>query len=238
MSYPEVLPHDPPRLIAEDLYVVHGCVRMTAMVRFSRNMIIVRDAGQLTLINPVRMDEPGLAALEALGTVAHVLRLGPYHGMDDPFYVDRYNTTFWSFEGGTTYTSPTITHPLTEGGALPFSRAHLFAFAHMKEPEGAILLERSPNVLLTCDSVQTYTTPPHKPHTNWFTSILMPLIGFPNKTIIGPAWMKLLVTDKAGMEAEFKRLLGWEFDQLIGAHGTFLKSGAHAELEQAFTKMF
>jgi len=42
-------------------------------------------AKQLTLINPVRRDEEGLRALEALGEIKHVLRLGPLHGMDDAF---------------------------------------------------------------------------------------------------------------------------------------------------------
>ena len=195
MNYPEVLPHDPPKQIADDLFVVHGCVRPSAVARFTRNMTIVRDQGQLTLVNPVRMDDAGLLSLQALGEVSHVLRLGPMHGMDDPFYVARYDADFWSFGGGTTYTTPVIKHTLAEGGALPFRDARLFAFSYMTEPEGAILLERSPGVLLTCDAIQSYAVPPHTPHTNWLTRLVMPLRGFPRETLIGPLWMKLLVED-------------------------------------------
>jgi hypothetical protein len=238
MSYPDALPHDAPKQIAEDLFVVHGCVRPNAVVRFTRNMAIVRDQGALTLINPVRMDDAGLHSLEALGEVAHVLRLGPLHGMDDAFYVDRYNAQFWSFEGGVTYSTPAINRVLTEGGALPFSGAKLFAFGHMTEPEGVILLERSPGILLTCDAIQSYATSPHTPHTNWLSRLLMPLIGFPRRTVIGPFWLKLLVEDKDGIKAEFERLLRLDFDQLLGAHGTFLAKGAHSEVERAFVKMF
>jgi hypothetical protein len=238
MSYPDVLPHDPPKEISADLFVVHGCVRPNAVARFSRNMTVVRDQEQLTLINPVRMDDAGLRSLEALGEVTHVLRLGPMHGMDDAFYVDRYEADFWSFEGGTTYTTPTIKHALAEGSALPFPDARLFAFSHMTEPEGAILLERSPGVLLTCDAIQSYATPPHKPHTNWLTRLILPLRGFPDETLIGPLWMKLLVEDQDGMKAEFERLLKLDFDQLLSAHGTFVTQDAHAAVERAFTKMF
>ena len=238
MSYPDVLPHDPPKQIAEDLFVVHGCVRLSAVARFTRNMAIVRDQGQLTLINPVRMDDTGLLNLEALGEVSHVLRLGPMHGMDDPFYVDRYDADFWSFEGGTTYTTPTIAHTLVEGGALPFPDAGLFAFSHMTEPEGAILLERAPGVLLTCDAIQSYATPPHRPHTNLLTQLIMPLRGFPRETLIGPMWMKFLVEDQKGMRSEFERLLKLDFDQLLSAHGTFITKNAHAEVERAFGKTF
>ena len=238
MSYPAVLPHDPPRQLAEDLFVTYGCVKPNAITRFTRNMAIVRDSGELTLINPVRMEERGLTELEALGEVRHVLRLGPMHGMDDHFYVDRYSADFWSFEGGVTYTTPAIDHVLTDGGALPFGNAQLFGFSHMSETEGAILLNRSPNILLTCDAIQSYATPPHTPHTNWLTRLLMPLIGFPRRTLIGPIWVKLLVEDKAGIQDEFKRLLSLDFDQLLSAHGTFLPGNAHAEVEEAVREMF
>jgi hypothetical protein len=238
MNYPAVLPHDPPKQLAEDLFVVHGCVKPNAVVRFTRNMTVVRDQGQLTLINPVRMDEAGLEALEELGEVAHVLRLGPMHGMDDPFYVDRYNADFWAFEGGATYTTPTIKHTLSEDAALPFSKAKLFAFDHVKETEGVILLERSPGILLTCDAIQSYATFPHMPHTNWLSRRMLPLLGFNKTTLIGPMWMKFAVTDREGVKAEFERFLKLDFDQLISAHGTFVPENAHAQFEQAFANMF
>lgn len=238
MNYPAALPHDPPKQVAEGLFVVYGSVQLLPIARITRNMAVVRHQGQLTLINPVRMSESGLKDLEALGEVSHVLRLGPLHGMDDPFYVDRYNAAFWSFEGGTNYTEPTITHPLKEDGELPFPNARLFAFKHLKQPEGAILLQRPQGVLLTCDAVQSYSTPPHMPYTAWLTRLLLLLAGFPNKTIIGPIWVKMLALDRAGLKSEFERLLSLEFDQLLGAHGTFLEEGAHAQLEQAFKKTF
>jgi hypothetical protein len=238
MSYPDVLPHDPPKQLAEDLFVTHGCVKPSAIARFTRNMAIVRHNGELTLINPVRMGEGGLNDLEALGEIRHVLRLGPMHGMDDAFYIKRYGADFWAFEGGKTYTTPGIDHALSDGGELPFADARLFAFNHMSETEGAILLERSPGILLTCDAIQSYATPPHTPHTNWLTRMLMPFIGFPRRTLVGPIWVKLLVEDEKGIKAEFERLLSLDFDQLLSAHGTFLSKNAHAEVEKAVKKMF
>ena len=66
----------------------------------------------------------------------------------------------------------------------------------------------------------------------------MPFIGFPNETLIGPVWVKLLVTDRQGIRDEFERLLDLDFDQLIAAHGTFLSKGAHAQVRRAVDKMF
>jgi len=240
MGYPNALPHDLPKPIASDVFVVYGCIKPSAVVRFTRNMTIVRDNGQLTLINPVRMNEAGLKALEQLGDVAHVLRLGPAHGMDDPFYVDRYNADFWSFEGGTTYTLPKITKVLTEGGPLPFSNAKLFAFKHTHEPEGAILLartsDRSQGLLLTCDAVQSYRD--GYPQTNWLARRILPKIGFIPETLIAKMWLKHAVKNQEGIQTEFKRLLTLDFDQLISAHGTFVEKGAHEEVKRAFDNKF
>ena len=175
-------------------------------------MAIVRHEGQLTLINSVRMD--------------------------DQFYVARYNTTFHAFADGTTYTEPTLTHHLVDGGKLPFPNARLFAFDHVHETEGAILLEHGPGILLTADAVQSYSTPPHMPYTNWLVQKLLALRGFTRDTIIGPVWLELAVTDKSGIKNEFERLLAWDFDQLLSAHGVFVEQNAHAELATAFAKTF
>ena len=238
MPYPDPQPHDAPKQIGEDLFVVHGSVKLMPIMRITRNMTIVRNGTELTLIHPVRLNDEGLLQLDALGEVKHVLRIAPYHGMDDRFYVDHYKAKMWSFEGGTTYTEPTITNPLTAGGELPFPNAELFAIDHLKEPEGVILLERDTNVLLTGDAIQSYSTPPHMPHTAWLTRKIMPFAGFPNKTIIGPVWVKQLATDPVALKSEFERLLTLEFDQLLSAHGTFVERGAHAEVEAAFDAMY
>jgi len=50
----------------------------------------------LTLINSIRLDDAGLAQLDALGLVAHVVKIGSIHGRDDAFYKAHYGATFWA----------------------------------------------------------------------------------------------------------------------------------------------
>jgi hypothetical protein len=233
-----VTPHSLPEQIAEDLFVVYGSIQLRPLLRITRNMAVVRHADELTLINAVRMNEGGLQALDALGEVKRVMRLGPFHGRDDGFYVERYGAQMWGLAEGTTYTQPPIDQTMHEGEALPFPHARLFVFDHMVEPEGVILLEQGPGILLTVDSIQSYSTPPHMPHTSKLARLLLPLRGFPDRTIIGPVWMQTVVTDRAGMRQEFQRLLQLEFDQLLSGHGVFLQSGAKAEVQAAFDTMF
>ncbi len=89
MPYPPAYPHDPIEEIATDLFMVRGSIRMNALMRITRNMAIIRHQGELSLVNPIRLDEEGERQLVALGDIKRILRLGPMHGLDDPYYANR-----------------------------------------------------------------------------------------------------------------------------------------------------
>jgi len=91
-KFPPAQPHGALREVFPDVFFVTGTAGLPGPlpVRFSRNMTVVRAGERLTLINSVRLSEEGLRALDALGKVTDVLRLAGFHGMDDPFYKDRY----------------------------------------------------------------------------------------------------------------------------------------------------
>ncbi len=94
-------------------------------------MVILRHGGELTVINSVRLDAEGESALDALGKVTHVMKIG-FHGMDDAYYVDRYEAKMWTVGDGS----------LSEDSQLPFPDARVFMF---KRPGGIA----SSNVALT-----------------------------------------------------------------------------------------
>jgi len=53
-------------------------------------MVVIKNANVLTLINTVRLNENGLAALDNLGQVTNVMRIGAFHSRHDAFYLERY----------------------------------------------------------------------------------------------------------------------------------------------------
>jgi hypothetical protein len=235
MAYPPVYPHDPIEPIADDVFMVRGSIRLNALMRITRNMAIVRHGGELTLIDPIRLDAAGETQLRDLGEVKRILRVGPMHGVDDPYYVDTFKAEFWSQAGGTTYTQPPIDRELTQSTELPFPDAELFCFRGTKQPEAALLLKKGSGLLLTCDAIQHYGD---YRYNNLPARIVMPFIGFPKTTIIGPFWLKLMTPEGASLKAEFERLLQWDFDALLTAHGSFLRTGAHAAVTAALKKTF
>lgn len=107
-AYPPAYPHDPIKEIAPDVFMVRGSIKLNALMRITRNMAIVRHNGELTLVNPIRLSSDEEEKLSALGTIKRVMRIGPFHGVDDPYYVNTFKAEFWCQPGGTTYPQPAI----------------------------------------------------------------------------------------------------------------------------------
>jgi len=198
-------------------------------------MGIIRVDGDVTLINPIWLNEDGEKQLKSLGNVRRVIRLGAFHGVDDPYYVEKFQTEFWSQSGGTTYTQPNIDHELSETAQLPIGGSTLFCFRKTVQPESALLLERDDGILFTCDAIQHYGD---YRLNNLPAKILLPLIGFPKKMLIGPIWLKVMTPEGESLKNEFERLLELKFDSLLSAHGSFLASGAHDTAERAFDTVY
>lgn len=149
--------------------------------------------------------------------------------------METFGTEFWCQPGAEAYPEPTIDVELNEQTQLPFPNASLFCFQGLLQPEAALLLDVGDGLLLTCDAIQNYGD---YLHNTLLAKIMMPFVGFPKTTIIGPFWLKLLTPEGASLEGEFARLLELEFDTLLSAHGSLLRTGAHAAVEAACKKTF
>jgi hypothetical protein len=235
MPHPPAYPHDPIEQIAADLFMVRGSIRMNALMRITRNMAIVRHQGELSLVNPIRLDEEGERQLLALGDIKRILRLGPMHGLDDPYYVERFGAELWAQGESETYPEPKIEKELAVDRALPFPDAELFAFQGTKQPESALLIRRDPGILLTCDAIQHYGD---YRHNTLLARLVMPLIGFPKTTLVGPIWLKIMTPEGGSLKSEFERLLTLDFDRLLSAHGSLLTSRAKHSVAMAVGKAF
>lgn len=234
-KYAPIYPHDPAEAIGQDVFMVRGSIRMNPLIRITRNMAIIRHQNELTLVNPIRLNAQGEEQLRSLGEVRRIMRLGPFHGIDDPYYMDTFETEFWCQSGGTTYPEPAIDRELNADCELPFPDAELFCFEGTAQPEAALLLRRGDGLLLTCDAIQHYGD---YRHNNLFARLVMPFVGFPKTTLVGPIWLRGMTPPGRSLKGEFERLLGLQFEALLSAHGSFLRAGAHRAVEAAVKKAF
>lgn len=228
-SFLPALPHSPITEVFRDVYFVTGGFSVAPGLSITRNMTIVRQGAELVLINSVRLSEEGETALERLGKVAHVLRIGAFHGADDPYYAQRYHPTIWCPPG----TETPMDLPTSElrPGHGPLSGAQVFAFEKSRLPEVAILLERDGGILVTCDCYQNWTT---FEGCSLLGRWMMRAMGF-GPTLIGGPWAKRMGPD---VRMDFDRLLALEWRHLVPGHGTVLRDRAKEALPDAIRRRY
>jgi hypothetical protein len=184
-------------------------------------MVVIREGERLVLVNTLRLDDAGLAALDALGKVTDVLRIAGNHGMDDPFYADRYKAKVWAVKGqryfdGFSADAPDVyfeaDQAMEPGGPLPIEGATLHLI-HARPPEGLLRLPQDGGVLIAGDCLQNWA----KADTffSFPARVAMPLMGFVKPCNVGPAWLKGSKPPKEDLRA----ILSLPFAHVLPAHG-------------------
>lgn len=230
----EALPHGEISEPLKDIFFVTGTRKWHAMEmdwQFSRNMTVVRENGQLTLFNAVRLTEEGLKDLEALGKIAHVVQVGGLHGVDDAFYRDRYGATYWA-QPGAGQAGVQVDRELVPGGDMPVSGADLFRFETTNVPETVIRLDRDGGVLIACDALQNYVAPDE--FFSEASTKVMTDMGFFTPANVGPVWMQAAEPGPA----DFERLAQMSFSHVFCGHGAPLLNDAEAAYRETFKRLF
>ena len=161
-QFEPALPHGRLEEVFPDVFFVTGMIKtvlLDAPWQFSRNMTVVRHGDTLTLINSIRLDDAGLAALDALGRVANVVKIGSWHGRDDPFYKARYRAKFWAPSGVVHHKGLVADHELCPEGEMPFAGCTLFAFRTSKQPECILRIDRAGGILRLATPCRTGWSP-------------------------------------------------------------------------------
>jgi hypothetical protein len=207
-------------------------------LRFSRNMTVVRRGDRLVLVNSVRLDEAGLAALDKLGTVTDVVRIAGNHGLDDPFYAERYGAKVWVVKGqrytaGFDASSPrtyfTPDHEMDASTALPIDGAALFVL-DSQPPEALLVLPEHGGVLIAGDCLQHWHATDE--YFSWLGKLVMKRMGFIKPYNVGPAWLRQCKPSKDQLRA----ILALSFANVLPAHGAPVIGGAREHYRPAIER--
>jgi hypothetical protein len=234
-DFAPALPHGEISEVFPDVFFVTGTMKtvlMGAHWHFSRNMTIVRDGTDLTLLNTVRLDDAGLAQLDALGQVKHVVKIGALHGMDDAFYQDRYGATLWAPAGMPHDHELKADKLLAPGGEMPFKGASVFVFEATKLPECIVRIDREGGILVACDALQNWVGPDA-----FFSDEsrkMMTEMGFFQSANIGPVWMQV----NEPQAQDFVRLRELAFRHALCGHGAPLRDHAQQAFQARFSQVF
>jgi hypothetical protein len=234
-GFPEQLRHGDIQEIFPDVFFVKGQSKFENqgnMVQFTRAMTIIRDGGDLILINTVRLGEDGLRALDALGEVKDIVRIGANHGRDDAFYSDHYDAPVWALAGTQLNRLVKSEATLVAGTESPIKDATVVAFNSIPASEAVLLIARSGGILISCDSLQNMTGPDEYFDTP--STEMMNKGGFFRAGNIGPVWRAILKPEVS----DFEQILALEFKHLLPSHGDPLLNDAHAVISQTVADIY
>lgn len=232
-EFPAALTHTALDEILPDVFFVRGSFDMAPLVRITRNMVVLRHQGELTVVNSVRLTQAGEETLDALGEVKHLVRLGHSHGADDPWYVQRYAPTTWA--------PPGIDGPVPydrvlgqEAPPVPGLRALVLEAA--RKPEAVLYLEREGGVLLSCDSLQNWTD---TRGCSLMAKAVTVLMGFKHPVSPGPPWLQITQhRDGPSLEADYRRVAELGARHLLPGHGAPVHEGLAEALDRTIERLW
>lgn len=214
--YPPAFTHGSIQEVFPDIFFVTGASiyeHEGNVIQKSNNMVVVRNGKELTLINTLRLNEEGLNALDKLGKVTHVIRLGAFHDRNDVFYLDRYKAKLWALKGMIHKNNRQADFFIGETEKIPFPDATFFRFETISQPEAIMHIARQGGILITCDSIKNWTK---------VDEYFSEKTGkeFLEQGLIAPASIdKVWLGAMSPKNSDFAKLKELNFRHLLSAHG-------------------
>jgi hypothetical protein len=194
------------------------------VIQKSNNMVIVRNGNELTLINTLRLNQNGLEALDELGKVSNVVRLGAFHDRNDGFYLDRYKAKLWAVRGMVHKNKRQTDFIIGETNIAPFPDASFFRFETTSQPEAIVHIAREGGILITCDSIKNWTKIDEYFSENTAKEFLEQ--GLIKPVSIDKVWLGAMKPKNS----DFTRLKKLSFSHLLSAHGQSIIDTASEQL--------
>lgn len=227
----------------ENTYVFYCTARVTT-ARINRNMVIIENKGDLTVIDPLKLTAEGTQKIAKLGRVKHIVRLGssPHAYLEDGYYLELYPYSLrWApgtFTENSKSRSLPIDRQLKDKGTAPVPGCRVFVFQHTSQPEAVLLLERQSNgnLLITGGCLQSQK---QNEFVNTPTVAKMKLNGLlESDVVVSPPWLKVIgppptagiqiqKNHMKNMRKDFQRLLGLRFNRLLSTSGNLVKYSAY-----------
>lgn len=222
------------RPIATDLWTLDADLRLPGGFTLPVRTTVVRlPDGGLWIHSPVRLSDADAQAIEALGPVRHLVAPSLLHHLFLGEAAARWpDATTWGAPGlARKRPDLRIDHTLTDG-APPWGDA--LDAVHVAGAPGiaeTVFLHRPTRSLICTDLVFHVRTT-----ASWLTPWVLRLTGTWGRLAQSRAWW-FAIRDRAAAAAAADRLLAWDFDRVIMAHGEVIDTDAKTRLTRALAWM-
>ena len=209
-------------------------VRMFGVVPFTTRMtIVLLESGGLWIHSPVRPTPDRQRAVDQLGPVEHLVAPNKIHSLGiEPWKALYPAAKVWASPGfDKRHPDIAVDALLTDDVQAPWSGEidHCVIEGHAVLDEVEFLHKPSKTLIIT-DLIQKHEAA----RESWIWRGVKRMAGILGRDGGVPLDIKLSVRDKTALRRSIDRILGWDFDSLIIAHGHCLQGGAKEEVSRAF----
>ena len=219
----------------DNIWTIDGDdVRMFKLLPFTTRMTVVRlQSGAVWILSPVQPSPERQSAVDRLGPIEHLVAPNKIHSLGiKPWKALYPSARVWASPAfGERHPDIAVDAALSNEVETPWSDEidHCAIDGHAVLDEVAFLHRPSGTLILT-DLIQKHE------------AAGAPLVWRGVKRMVGvlgreggvPRDIRLSIRDRAAMRRSIDTILGWDFDNLIIAHGHCVKGGAREDVGRAF----
>ncbi|MEM1426487.1 MAG: DUF4336 domain-containing protein [Cyanobacteria bacterium P01_H01_bin.130] len=228
--------------VAPDLWVARQPLRFLTLDVGTRMTVVRLPNGDLVIISPIAMDTGDRAAIEALGTVRHIIAPNLFHhlffGNAQSLWPD---ATAWGVPGLPEKRPDLRFDNLLEnrnslkddlqGGlqSLPFRGVAVILPSGIKALNETVFFHRPSNTLILTDIAFNFDRRTSSRYMRWVATLLG------SYDTLKPSRLEKWATrDKAAVEASARQVLAWDFDRVIVAHGSIVETGGKPQFKAGY----
>jgi len=219
------------RKLAENLWVEERPQRFYGLEVGARMTVMRLADGSLLLHSPVSLEPQLRRELDSLGAVRYAVAPNRFHHLYAGEVAKAYPEARLWLAPGVERKRPDLEFVGVLGDEAPEEwreEVDQVFFRGRPFENEVTFLHRPSRTLVLCDLAFNFG-----PHAPLATRLLMKLVGGYGR--FGPTRMdKILIRDRSAARQSFERILAWDFDRVVIAHGEVLEAGGPAALRAAY----
>ncbi|MBI3782262.1 MAG: DUF4336 domain-containing protein [Deltaproteobacteria bacterium] len=222
----------PLRQLAEGLWAADRPQSFYGLPVGTRMTVIRLAGGRLLLHSPVELDSDLQSQLDAVGRVCFAVAPNRVHHLYAGKVAQVYpGTRLWVAPGLPRKRPDLVFEAVLNDDAPPEWQGEVEQVFFRGRPyeNEVTFFHRASRTLILCDLAFNFG-----PRTAAPTRLLMKLLR--SYGHLGPSKLDpLLIRDRRAARASLERILAWDFDRIIVAHGEVLESGGHEILRRGYS---
>jgi len=218
--------------LAPDLWVVDRPQRFYGLPVGTRMTVLRLSGGRLLLHSPVALDAALRAELDAVGRVLYAVAPNRVHHLYAGDVAKVYPEARLWVAPGLERKRPDLSFVAVLGDEAPSEwrgEVEQAFFRGRPYENEVVFFHRASRTLLLCDLAFHFG-----PSAAWPTRALMTLLRSYGR--FGPSKLDpLLIRDRDAARESLERILAWDFDRVVVAHGDVLERGGREALREGYT---